>query len=126
DVLIADAGVVAWNGVPHLCNACKRALEASVTPDLAIANHLYLSDIPEQLTGLTVIEEAMIARCARSCIIQLREGVNTLAPNVQRGTRGHIIVLPQQPELILDLLPPSVEQLSTFICVLFVGSQTPS
>ncbi|KAI9570500.1 hypothetical protein HD554DRAFT_1982962, partial [Boletus coccyginus] len=107
--------VVAWFGI------VQRVLEASVTPDLAIANHLYyLGDIPEQLTGLTVIEEAVIAHCrAQSCIVQLREGDDTSASNAQRGMRGHII-------LILDLLPPSMERLSTFICVLFVGSQTPS
>ncbi|KAH7917508.1 hypothetical protein BV22DRAFT_1108556 [Leucogyrophana mollusca] len=70
----------------------------------------------------------MIARCrAKSWIIQLREETNNaMLPNVQRGMKGHIIVYPQQPSDLAKMLPPSLEDVVTPICVLFVGSSPPT
>lgn len=66
------------------------------TPDLSLANHMFLGDVPFELRELTAIEEVMIACChAQSWIIQLQEA-GGVAPNVQRGVCGHIIVYPQE------------------------------
>ncbi|KAJ7453712.1 hypothetical protein B0H11DRAFT_1627953, partial [Mycena galericulata] len=70
----------------------------------------------------------MIARCRSKCwIIQMRElDESSEFPNVQRGFKGHIIVYPQQPSAIAATLPPSIEEITTPICVVFVGSNPPS
>ncbi|KAF8415490.1 hypothetical protein L210DRAFT_3370158, partial [Boletus edulis BED1] len=69
----------------------------------------------------------LIARCrAKSCIIQLKESLTGVVPNAQRAMRGHVIIFPQQPEFLLDLLPPSLEDIATHICVIFVGSRAPT
>ncbi|KAH7931042.1 hypothetical protein BV22DRAFT_1101408 [Leucogyrophana mollusca] len=70
----------------------------------------------------------MIARCrAKSWIVQLREENNSGSlPNVQRGMRGHIIVYPQEPGALATILPPTLEEMTTPICVLFVGSSPPT
>ena len=130
DVLVAGEGVVESDGrVSALlfCGACWGSLRKGRTPDLSLANHMYLGDVPAELRGLTVVEEAMIARCrAKSWIIQLREVEGSSVPNAQRGLRGHIIVFPQEPERVVDLLPPPIEDVITPICVIFVGSSPPS
>lgn len=96
-------------------------------PDLTLANHLYVGDVPYELTGLTVVEEALIAYCCtKSCIINLKENTDSFIPNAQHVMRGYIIVFPQQPEYISDLLPPSLDVMAMFVCVVFVGSQPPS
>ncbi|KAJ7094151.1 hypothetical protein C8R44DRAFT_645623 [Mycena epipterygia] len=72
----------------------------------------------------------MIALCRSKCwIIQLRDdnyesefGI----PTTQRGVRGHIIVYPQRPSAIAQTLPPSVEDITTPICVIFVGAKPPT
>ncbi|EMD36526.1 hypothetical protein CERSUDRAFT_24131, partial [Gelatoporia subvermispora B] len=47
-------------------------------------------------------------------------------PNAQRGLKGHVIIHPQRPEPLLDVLPPSMTDILTSICVVFVGSVMPS
>ncbi|KAJ7020688.1 hypothetical protein C8F04DRAFT_899972, partial [Mycena alexandri] len=70
----------------------------------------------------------MIALCRAKCwIVQLREdGSESVGSFAQRGVRGHIIVYPQKPSSIAQSLPPSLEDIITPICVIFVGSTPPS
>ncbi|KAH7915259.1 hypothetical protein BJ138DRAFT_1142050 [Hygrophoropsis aurantiaca] len=85
------------NGVP--CNALF---------DVSIEHHNYLGKVPDELKDLTVVEEAMNARCrAKSWIIQLKEDeAQFTSPNAQRGhgIKGHVIY-PQEPSLIASMLP---------------------
>jgi len=93
-----------------------------------MANDMVLGDIPAQLQDLTVVEEAMISQCRSKCwIVQLKaESQDISVPNTQRGLKGNIIIYPQRPDKLLSLLPPSLEDVCTPICVVFVGSQKPS
>ncbi|KAJ7020414.1 hypothetical protein C8F04DRAFT_884572, partial [Mycena alexandri] len=71
----------------------------------------------------------MIALCRAKCwIIQLREdnGSEDFLPFAQRGVRGHVIVYPQKPSSIAKTLPPSIADVTTPICVVFVGSNPPT
>ncbi|KAJ7024140.1 hypothetical protein C8F04DRAFT_881201, partial [Mycena alexandri] len=70
----------------------------------------------------------MIALCRAKCwIIQLREeSADSSIPFAQRGVRGHIIVYPQRPSAIAETLPPSISDVTTPICVVFVGSKPPT
>ncbi|KAJ7018893.1 hypothetical protein C8F04DRAFT_877553, partial [Mycena alexandri] len=70
----------------------------------------------------------MIALCRAKCwIIQLREDASDASiPFAQRGVRGHIIVYPQRPSAIAQSLPPSLTDVTTPICVVFVGSRPPT
>ncbi|KAJ6467327.1 hypothetical protein C8R45DRAFT_757791, partial [Mycena sanguinolenta] len=69
----------------------------------------------------------MIARCRAKCwIIQLKEEGDHSTPITQRGVRGHVIVYPQTPTAIVKVLPPSIEEVTTPICVIFVGSNPPT
>ncbi|KAJ7438277.1 hypothetical protein B0H11DRAFT_2358704, partial [Mycena galericulata] len=70
----------------------------------------------------------MIALCRAKCwIIQLRDDESDSAlPTSQRGVRGHIIVYPQRPSAVATSLPPSLDDITTPICVIFVGSKPPT
>ncbi|KZO89457.1 hypothetical protein CALVIDRAFT_454436, partial [Calocera viscosa TUFC12733] len=69
----------------------------------------------------------MIARCrAKGCIVQLQEGRHGTSPANQRGIVGHIIIYPQKPETLLDVLPLATDQLADMICVIFVGANPPT
>src|SRR6266545_3024372 len=131
DALIDPHGVSSdenGNLVAFLCKTCHSALIHNKLPPLSLANGTYLGPVPSELQDLTPIEEAMIARCRSKCwILQLKEeNPLTSSPDTQRGIRGHIIIYPQQTSEIAHLLPPSVEDIITPICVLFVGSTPPT
>ncbi|KAJ7608299.1 hypothetical protein DFH06DRAFT_903001, partial [Mycena polygramma] len=72
----------------------------------------------------------MIALCRAKCwIIQLRDddyGSESNIPTTQRGVRGHIIIYPQRPSAIALSLPPSISDIVTPLCVIFVGSKSPT
>ncbi|KAJ3927516.1 MAG: hypothetical protein NXY57DRAFT_874506, partial [Lentinula lateritia] len=109
-----------------LCQSCHSALKNNKTPALSLANHLFISAVPQELRDLTVVEKAMILRCrAKSWIIQLKENGFVTSTN-QRGLKGNIIIFPQKATPLTKLLPPSLEELSNPICVIFVGSSHPS
>jgi hypothetical protein len=97
-----------------LCKSCHSSLKNGRTPALALANRTFLGPVPNELKGLTIIEEAMIARCRSKCwIIKLKEENQDLElQNTQRGIHGHIIIYPQQPSKIAEILPPSVEEIT--------------
>ena len=131
DVIVDPAGVSTnehGNHVLTLCNTCCTAIRSRKVPPLALANHMMLGAVPDELKDLTVVEEAMIAKCRAKCwVIQLKEETrDTSAPNSQRGLKGHIIVYPQRPSSIATILPPSLDEVSTPICVIFVGSSPPT
>ncbi|KAJ7681093.1 hypothetical protein B0H17DRAFT_901493, partial [Mycena rosella] len=69
----------------------------------------------------------MIARCRAKCwIIQLKEEDDYSIPTTHRRVRGHVIVYPQKPSAIAKVLPPSIDEVITPICVIFVGSTPPT
>ena len=111
-----------------LCKTCYSSLRRNKLPSLSIANQNFLGPIPAVLRDLTVVEEAMIARCRAKCwIVQLKEENQSIVmPDVQRGMKGHIIIYPQRPSEIARLLPPNMSDILSPICVLFVGSSPPS
>ncbi|KAK0437113.1 uncharacterized protein EV420DRAFT_1280878 [Desarmillaria tabescens] len=69
----------------------------------------------------------MISLCHSKCtVVQLKEEGGIEKDYMQRGIRGHVIVYPQRPSEIARSLPPSVEEITSPLCVLFVGAYKPS
>ncbi|KAJ7907404.1 hypothetical protein B0H13DRAFT_1572789, partial [Mycena leptocephala] len=97
---------------------------------LSLANKTFLGSVPDELKNLTVIEEAMIARCRSKCwIIQLKkENQDLVLASTQRAVKGHIIIYPQQPSKLAQVLPPPppVDEIISPVCVLFVGDSPPT
>jgi hypothetical protein len=53
--------------VLSLCKTCQSYLKKKKMPPLSLANRIFLGAVPSELKDLTVIEEAMIARCRSKC-----------------------------------------------------------
>jgi hypothetical protein len=98
------------------------------TPPLALANHMTLGDIPNELRDLTVVEEAMVAKCRAKCwVIQLKEeNSSLLVSNSQRCAKGLSLFILRDHLQLEQSYPPSLEDVSTPICVIFVGSSPPT
>lgn len=131
NLLLDPAGVhadVQKGLVLSMCRECLVSIKKGVLPPLSLANRLFIGQIPVELKDLTPVEESMIALCrAKSCIVQLKEENNSAVnPVNQRGFKGHIIIYPQRPERLASVLPPTIEDVITPICVIFVGSSPPT
>ncbi len=46
-----------------LCKSCHSSIKSRHVPSFSLANHMVLGAVPPQLKDLTVVEEAMIAKC---------------------------------------------------------------
>jgi hypothetical protein len=46
--------------------------------------------------------------------------------NTQCGIKGHVIIYPQQPSKLAAILPPAIEDITSPVCVLFIGSSPPT
>lgn len=141
-VMLDRAGFVSdpqEGGSLWTCRFCYRTLSNNIIPRCALANGMFVGEVPDCLKDLTVVEEAMIARRRAKCwIIHLNEGGGGVhrsvagashgatLPSTQRGMKGHIIVYPSAPQNIGSVLPPSMEETVTPMCVVFVGSCRPS
>ncbi|PBK92437.1 hypothetical protein ARMGADRAFT_930604 [Armillaria gallica] len=70
----------------------------------------------------------MIALCRAKCmILQLKEENGTVnLPTTQRGLKGNVIVYPQRPSEVSRMLLPSIDEITSPICILFVGAQLPT
>ncbi|KAJ6118382.1 hypothetical protein N7471_013849 [Penicillium samsonianum] len=78
---------------------------------------------PSALEGLTPVEECLIARChPLGIILKLRPGGHT-SPVSHRALRGHFIVIPQDPEPLLEILPSPALMLHYVIRVFWLGKQ---
>lgn len=91
-------------------------------------NHNLLGDVPSELMDLTPVEKAMASKSrAKAWIVQLWERMDGDAlTNSQQEMKSHVMVFPQRPEQLEMLLPPSLNDLSTAICVIFIGLRPPS
>jgi hypothetical protein len=122
------------------CKGCHRSLmENEKLPALAIANSMILGQVPQELRDLTVVEEALIARRrAKMWVVHLRGDSQTSdsdelgVPGVtssgmeQKGLRGHVVVYNVEPKNLAASLPPSLDDASVPICIVFVGNKEPT
>ncbi|KAF8218406.1 hypothetical protein L208DRAFT_1068099, partial [Tricholoma matsutake] len=94
----------------NLCSSCLSAIDKHKLPPLALANQLFLGPVPPELQDLTPIKESMIALYP-----------NLSFPQNQCGFHGNIIIYPQSAQKIAMMLPPSIEEITLPICIIFVG-----
>ncbi|KAJ3537287.1 hypothetical protein NM688_g6714 [Phlebia brevispora] len=133
DVLLDPEGVTEDRSKATMCSSCLRALRAHRMPDLALANGLYVGPrIPPEL-DLTIVEEVMIALSrAKCCIIHLKDenevknNREVVLPNMQRALKGNIIIHPQRPGPLVSVLPASIEDTLSLVCVIFAGTRPPT
>lgn len=119
-----------------LCHDCDDSLSKERLPKYALANSLYLGPVPPELQGLTPVEESIIARCrARCLVVQLGFDSEDRDPNNpdtsskshyhQRAIKGNVVVFPQHPEFLSNVMPPPVQDIVDHVCIVFVGSKLP-
>ena len=111
-----------------LCPSCRSALSRNKLPRFSLANLNVIGPVPPELKDLTLVEELIVACCrAKLCIVKLQDHRNDIElPTIQRGIKGHVIVFPQHPETVSKVMPSSLSDITTLVCVIFCGSTKPT
>jgi hypothetical protein len=117
------------NGVWSFCKWCHADILRSRIPKFSALNSVNVvmcDDYPTVLKDLTLVEECVIARRHPvGSILKLRPG-NRQSPSNYYALEGHLIVFPQEPGTLLEILPSPTLRYQDIIKVFWVGKLQPS
>ncbi|KAJ3486464.1 hypothetical protein NLI96_g4222 [Meripilus lineatus] len=119
--VICSAAVSTRNGIKvvRLCTQCWANLKRRTVPTKALANGLWLGDVPPQLKKLNFVEKLVIALYRH----------NVSVARVAKGQRKMItnaIVFPQPVAQLNKVLPITKTELDECLVVVFTGPNPPT
>ena len=128
DLLRNDEGTIScW-----MCSECMKALERQTLPKLALANNLWIGDIPFELSDLTIPEQLLIARHYPRCYVfkLFPRDVDIHFPPDQyhSGMAGNASLFEMNTQEVVEMvegqrMPSSVQILASVIAITFVSSK---
>ena len=128
-----DATRLASDGVlwVNTCDSCRKLLLQNKTPPLALANGMWIGDVPSELSILSLPERMLVARYLPTAhIVKLypkRKGArNWSSQGMQSGVQGNVSTYRLNTADIAEMtdaqiMPPSSSILAATIGVTFVG-----
>ena len=97
-----------------VCPLCTESLDKKKVPTLALANGLWIGEIPDELQGLTYAEQLLIARvCHNRCIVKVSSGMYKM--------RANAISFSNPMPKIYNVLPPPIEEMDEVLAFIYTG-----
>ncbi|QRV90748.1 Helitron helicase-like domain at N-terminus [Ceratobasidium sp. AG-Ba] len=111
------------------CSQCLKALDDNRLPPLALANQMWIGEIPEALLGLTIPEQILISLFHPRCYVFKLYPKNIWGLNgdqLQTGLKGNVTTyelnMPQVVKMLEGkLMPRPLSILAFTIAVTFIG-----
>ena len=112
-------GPILDNNCSHICSSCATSIQQNIIPLNALANNLWIGDVPPQLLNLSFAECMMIARIRHNkCLVRVSSGRAKMTANV---------IMYSNPTLkIYRKLPPSKEEMDEVLAFIFTGPSQPT
>lgn len=112
-------GPVIDRSCKNVCWTCIQSLQKGKTPKHALANGLWIGDVPDELKDLTLSEKMMIARVRHNrAVVRVSSGRAKMIANV---------IMFSNPTLtVYHALPPSRDEMKEILAVIFTGSAQPT
>ena len=102
-----------------VCPNCIKSLNKGNLPTNALANSLWLGEIPEQLQNLSYAEQLLIARVRHNrCILRVSSGMHKM--------RANAIMFANPTPKVYDILPPPIEEISEVLAFIYTGPCQPT
>jgi hypothetical protein len=103
----------------HICNKCEDSLLKVKVPLNALANGLWIGEIPEQLRDLSLIEQMLISKIRHNrCVIRVASGRSKMTANA--------IMFANPVVKIYQVLPPPRKDLEEALAITFIGNSEPT
>ena len=114
-----------------VCMECLRALITDQIPRYALANQMWIGDIPQELAMLTLPEELLIAWHYPKCyVIKLfpKENHNVQLAHLQHAIRGNVSLYNMNMNDVVkmlegQLMPQTTMSLASIITITYIGSR---
>jgi hypothetical protein len=102
-----------------VCSICAESLDKKKVPILALANGLWIGEIPDELQGLTYAEQLLIARVRHNrCIVKVSSGMYKMCANA--------ISFSNPMPKIYNVLPPPIEEMDDVLAFIYTGPCKPT
>ncbi|KIM34734.1 hypothetical protein M413DRAFT_80124, partial [Hebeloma cylindrosporum] len=103
----------------HMCESCLGSLKKGKRPLKSLANFLWIGKVPRVLQDLTYGEKMLIARVRHNrCLVRVSSGRAKMIANAIMFTNPTVKVY--------KTLPPSRQELSEVLAVVFIGPANPT
>ena len=102
-----------------ICLACRSSIRKSKVPEHALANGLWIGEVPEVLSNLRFIEKLLIARLRHNCcFVRVASGM--------RKMTSHVVAFQAPIPKLYHALPPPIEDIDEVLAILFTGPTKPT
>ena len=112
-------GPILAPGCSRVCPICVESLDNNKIPILALANGIWIGEIPDELQNLTYAEQLLIARVRHNrCIVKVSSGMSKM--------RANAISFSNPMPKIYNVLPPPVEEMDEVLAFIYTGPCKPT
>ncbi|KAF7979063.1 hypothetical protein HWV62_43549 [Athelia sp. TMB] len=102
-----------------VCEDCNAAISNGKIPMMALANGLWIGEVPSELQDLYYAEKMLIARVRHNrCVVRVKSGMHKMHANV--------ISFANPTVHVYDTLPPPRSEIEDVISFIFVGPCKPT
>ena len=113
------SGPILAPGCDSVCSACIISLKKRKVPKMALANGLWIGEVPNVLQDLTFAEQILISRIRHNrCLMRVSSGRAMMTENV--------IMFANPTVKVYHALPPSLEELDEVLAFTYTGSTNPT
>ena len=103
----------------YVCQECINYLEEKKMPPTALANGLWIGEVPKELSELTFVERLLVSRVrSNRCIVHVLKGGWKM--------RANAIMFPTPIPKLCKILPPPINELDEVIAFMFTGVAQPT
>ena len=103
-----------------VCDNCRKNIRKGKVPCLALANNLWLGEVPKVLSHLNYVERLLVARVRHNCCF-----VKVASSGLKKMT-AHVIAFESPLPKVYHILPPPVEDMDDILAILFTGPSRPT
>ena len=115
-------GPVLVSDLKQVCSTCRVDLEAGKMPPLALANGLWIGEVPDELKCLSYAEKLVISRVRYNrCVVHV-----SIDGSLNRKMKGNAVLFRNPTVEIYDKLPPRKADLDQVLAIQFTGPAQPT
>jgi hypothetical protein len=112
-------GPVLENKFDTICKKCQKSISAGKRPKFALANGIWLGNVPKELSDLSYVEQLLVARIRHNrCIVRVSSGMHKM--------RANAITFANPTPKIYDILPPHSSELDEVLAFIYTGPCKPT
>ena len=102
-----------------ICSSCRGSIRNGNVPRLALANGLWIDEVPSQLKCLNFVEKMLVARVRHTCcFVKVASGMRKMMANV--------VAFQSPVPKVYNMLPPPREDLDDVLAILYTGPCKPT